>query len=253
MLFNFRFASTKTKYFTHEVCTFKSRTRTNLLHRNLFLYTCIAHKYTCCTVDEYMYAIILTYMFCFSLLFILFRSNTSSTDPLVESSSLVDTTNTEHLTKANETIATTQSIIDLSQTQQDSTHHDSTDTVLPSNTNEQLVGTNNELIGDSVKESADSNEGAGSNQEDSAHNTSEPEDPQQGVDQSEGEMTHSIDTEEGTSIHSIHNTDSIDEVDGDGRGSVGVAQEEEGDDIVTFEEFKSKMNQEVVINKPPQG
>ena len=207
-----------------------------------------------------MYAIILTYMFCFSLLFILFRSNTSSTDPLVESSSLVDTTNTEHLTKATETITTTQSIIDLSQTQQNSTisHHDSTDTVLPSNTNEQLVGTNNELIGDSVKESADSNEGAGSNQEDSAHNTSEPEvtvDPQQDihVDQSEGEMTHSIGTEEGTSIHSIHNTDSIDEVDGDGRGSVGVAQEEEGDDIVTFEEFKSKMNQEVVINKPPQG
>ena len=78
-------------------------------------------------------------------------------------------------------------------------------------------------------------------------------DPQQDVDQSEGEMTHSIDTEEGTSIHSIDNTDSIDEVDGDGRGSVGVAQEEEGDDIVTFEEFKSKMNQEVVINKPPQG
>ena len=192
-------------------------------------------------------------MFCFSLLFILFRSNTSSTDPLIESSSLVDTTNTEHLTKATET-TTTQSIIDLSQqTQQNSTHHDSTDTVLlPSNTNEQHV----ELIGDSVKESADVNEGAGSNQEDSAHNTSEPEvtvDPQQDVDQSEGEMTHSIDTEEGTSIHSIDNTDSIDEVDGDGRGSVGVAQEEEGDDIVTFEEFKSKMNQEVVINKPPQG
>ena len=29
--------------------------------------------------------------------------------------------------------------------------------------------------------------------------------------------------------------------------------EEQGDDIVTFEEFKNKMNQEVVNSKPPQG
>ena len=29
--------------------------------------------------------------------------------------------------------------------------------------------------------------------------------------------------------------------------------EEQGDNIVTFEEFKNKMNQEVVNSKPPQG
>ena len=40
------------------------------------------------------------FMYCFSLLFILFLIITQSTDPLVESSLLVDASITEHLTKA---------------------------------------------------------------------------------------------------------------------------------------------------------